>query len=84
MIARSCSLGHHIYAVAASAIIVGMNKLLSITLIAGFLVVDFLFFHDILKPGETISVAQYLTGFLSLLVFASSALSLKASFSHKA
>lgn len=47
-----------------------MEKLLSITLIIGFLAVDFLFFHDILKPGEHITIAQYLTGFLSLLVFA--------------
>jgi len=47
-----------------------MKKIISIILIAGFLFVDFLFFHDIFKPGETTSIAQYLTGILSLLVFA--------------
>jgi len=47
-----------------------MRKLISITLIVGFLLVDFLFFHDILKPGETTSLAQYMTGILSLPVLA--------------
>lgn len=60
-----------------------MEKLLSIALIAGFLFVDFLFFHDFFKPGETISLAQYLTGFLSLLVFALALKSLQVSFNHK-
>ena len=46
-----------------------MSKFVSIALILGFLFVDFLFFHDILKPGETISLAQYLTGLLSIPVF---------------
>ena len=46
-----------------------MKKLLALTLIIGFLAVDFLFFHDILKPGETITPAQYLTGALSVVVF---------------
>lgn len=46
-----------------------MVKLISIVLILGFLAVDFLFFHDIFKPGETISLAQYLTGLLSIPVF---------------
>lgn len=50
-----------------------MTKLLSAALVLGFLFVDFLFFHDMFKAGETISIAQYLTGFLSLLVFASAA-----------
>ena len=45
-----------------------MKKALAVTLIAGFLVVDFLFFHDILKPGEVITFAQYLTGLLSIPV----------------
>jgi hypothetical protein len=53
-----------------------MRKVLDITLIAGFLVVDFLFFHDILKPGEAITFPQYLTGFLSLAVIALSVRSL--------
>lgn len=47
-----------------------MNKSLSTLLIIGFLLVDFLFFHDAFKPGETITVAQYLTGILSILVIA--------------
>lgn len=53
-----------------------MNKLLDIVLILGFLIVDFLFFHDFAKPGETISVAQYLTGILSIIVIVRSARSL--------
>jgi hypothetical protein len=43
-----------------------MRKILDITLIIGFLAVDFLFFHDLLKPGETITPPQYLTGILSV------------------
>jgi hypothetical protein len=45
-------------------------------LILGFLAVDFLFFHDVFKPGESTSLAQYMTGFLSILVFAVCAQSL--------
>jgi len=45
-----------------------MKKILSITLILGFLIVDFLFFHDIAKPGEATSLPQFLTGILSLPV----------------
>ena len=36
----------------------------------GFLAVDFLFFHDIFKTGEVTTLPQYVTGFLSILVFA--------------
>lgn len=50
-------------------IIVGMNKIMAIILLFGFLAVDFLFFHDFLKPGENISPAQYLTGLLSVVTF---------------
>ena len=46
-----------------------MRKALDVALIAGFLAVDFLFFHDFLKAGEVITPAQYLTGFLSIPVF---------------
>ncbi len=53
-----------------------MNKLISIVLIVGFLFVDFLFFHDILKPGEVVTLPQYLTGILSILVIAMSIKSL--------
>jgi hypothetical protein len=49
-----------------------MRKIISVILIVGFLFVDLLFFHDIFKPGETTSIAQYLTGILSLPVFAMS------------
>ena len=31
-----------------------MKKALAVTLIVGFLLVDFLFFHDILKAGGTL------------------------------
>lgn len=50
-----------------------LDKVVSVLLIVGFLFVDFLFFHDIFKAGETTTWAQYLTGALSLLVFAVSA-----------
>ena len=53
-----------------------MKKLIDIVLIVGFLAVDFFFFHDVLKPGESISLAQYLTGALSIIVVARSAYSL--------
>jgi len=46
-----------------------MNKILAVMLIMGFALVDFLFFHDILKPGERTTPAQYITGLLSLVVF---------------
>ena len=45
-----------------------LKKALAIFLIVGFLLVDFLFFHDLLKPGETITFAQYLTGAFSVPV----------------
>lgn len=47
------------------------------TLIAGFLAVDFLFFHDVLKAGEVTTLPQYMTGVLSLAVFAICARSLR-------
>jgi hypothetical protein len=59
-----------------------MKKLIYATLIVGFLFVDLLFFHDIFKPGETTSLAQYLTGILSLPVFAISAQELLKHKSH--
>jgi hypothetical protein len=45
-----------------------MKKALAIALILGFLVVDFLFFHDVFKAGERITFPQYLTGLLSVPV----------------
>jgi hypothetical protein len=47
-----------------------MRRALDVALIVGFLAVDFLFFHDLFKPGESTSLPQYMTGFLSLAVFA--------------
>jgi hypothetical protein len=35
---------------------------MDVALIAGFLVVDFLFFHDLFKRGEATTVPQYMTG----------------------
>ena len=50
-----------------------MKKALAVVLIVGFVFVDFLFFHDIFKTGETATVAQYLTGVLSIPVLILSA-----------
>lgn len=55
-----------------------MKKLVDIVLIAGFLAVDFFFFHDFFKAGEVITLPQYLTGVLSVIVIAMSAWSLLA------
>lgn len=49
---------------------------MAVVLILGFLAVDFLFFHDVLKPGEVTTLPQYMTGLLSILVFAVCAQSL--------
>ncbi|HEY5267574.1 MAG TPA: hypothetical protein VII94_00365 [Candidatus Saccharimonadales bacterium] len=46
-----------------------MRKSIDIVLIFGFLLVDFIFFHDMFKAGESTSLGQYLTGILSILVF---------------
>ena len=48
----------------------GMRKSLDVALIVGFLAVDLFFFHDVFKNGESTSVPQYMTGALSLVVFA--------------
>lgn len=53
-----------------------MRKAVDVVLILGFLVVDFFFFHDIFKAGEVITLPQYLTGLLSILVFVRSGRSL--------
>lgn len=45
-----------------------MKKALAVVVIVGFLMVDFLFFHDILKPGEVVTFPQFLTGLLSIPV----------------
>ena len=47
-----------------------MRRAIEVLLIVGFLAVDFLFFHDILKPGEAPTPAQYMTGLLSVFVIA--------------
>ena len=53
-----------------------MKKLLDIILIVGFLFVDFLFFHDLFKAGETQTLPQILTGLLSIPVIIASIKSL--------
>jgi len=47
-----------------------MRRVLDVGLILGFLAVDCLFFHDIFKAREVTTLPQYMTGFLSILVFA--------------
>jgi hypothetical protein len=47
-----------------------MRKAMDVGLIVGFLLVDFLFFHDIFKTGEVTTLPQYMTGVLSILVLA--------------
>jgi hypothetical protein len=51
-----------------------MKKALAVALIVGFLLVDFLFFHDLFKAGEAVTFAQYLTGVLSIPVLVVAAL----------
>jgi hypothetical protein len=46
-----------------------MRKIIDIILIVGFLAVDVFFFHDIFKSSDMPSLAQYLTGILSIPVF---------------
>lgn len=53
-----------------------MGKILDVVLIIGFLVVDWLIFHDFMKAGEMYTVTEYLTGALSLIVFVNSVRSL--------
>jgi hypothetical protein len=59
-----------------------MRRVLNVGLIVGFLAVDFLFFHDIFKAGEVTTLPQYMTGFLSVLVFAICSQSLLKSGRH--
>jgi hypothetical protein len=47
-----------------------MRRVLDVGLIVGFLAVDFLFFHDVFKSGEVTTMPQYMTGLLSIAVFA--------------
>lgn len=47
-----------------------MIRVVDVTLIVGFLLVDLFFFHDVFKPGESTSLPQRMTGLLSLGVFA--------------
>jgi hypothetical protein len=47
-----------------------MRRVVDLALIVGFLAVDVFFFHDIFKAGEVTTVPQYMTGVLSILVFA--------------
>ena len=45
-----------------------MRKAVDVTLIVGFLAIDWFLFHDLFKPGEKYNFVQYLTGLLSLPV----------------
>jgi hypothetical protein len=47
-----------------------IRRALNIALILGFLAVDLFFFHDLFKAGEGTTLPQYMTGFLSIFVFA--------------
>ncbi len=53
-----------------------MSKIIDALLIAGFLTVDFFFFHDIFKIGAVTTLPQYMTGILSVVVILRSARSL--------
>jgi hypothetical protein len=55
---------------------------MNVFLIVGFLAGDFLFFHDVFKAGEVTTPAQYMTGFLSILVIAVCGQSLLKSTRH--
>ena len=59
-----------------------MRRAIEVFLIVGFLAVDFLFFHDVFKAGEIITPAQYMTGFLSIVVIALCGQSLLKSTRH--
>lgn len=52
-------------------VIRNMRALIDVVLVIGFLVVDFFFFHDMFKPAEVITLPEYLTGALSLLIIIS-------------
>lgn len=43
-----------------------MRKVLIGIIILTFIAIDWLIFHDILKPGEKYTVVQYLTGMVSI------------------
>lgn len=47
---------------------VATSKVIDVALVVGFVILDWLRFHDIFKP-EAPTVADWLTGVLSLLVF---------------
>jgi hypothetical protein len=53
-----------------------MRTAVDAILITGFLFVDWLTFHDLLKVGEVFTFKDYLVGLLSLLVFVVAAQSL--------
>ena len=59
-----------------------MRRALDVGLIVGFLAVDFLFFHDVMKAREVTSLPQYMTGLLSIAVLAICGQSLLKSVRH--
>ena len=46
-----------------------MKRAVYLVLVVGFVILDWMRFHDFNKPGEVLTTADWLTGFLSLLVF---------------
>jgi hypothetical protein len=48
-----------------------MQKTVLVISILGFIVIDWLIFHDFLKTGETYTFTEYLTGVLSIVVISS-------------
>jgi hypothetical protein len=45
------------------------KKLVDVVLVAGFVLVDWLIFHDAFKAGQSYTTTEILTGVLSLFVF---------------
>ena len=53
-----------------------MRKLIDFVLVAGFVFVDLIMFHDLFKAGEQYTLVEYLVGVLSVLVIANALWSL--------
>jgi len=47
-----------------------MKSALRLAIVAGFLLIDALLFHDVLKPGEHFTAVEYMTGVASLATIA--------------
>ena len=53
-----------------------MNKIIDAVLVVGFVVADFLIFHDYFKVGEAVTPVQCLVGVLSVIVIVRSIVSI--------